>query len=47
MYNWVVILYSRNYHNTVLELYFNKTLKNENNFEKEGLLNGQICQSSY
>ena len=24
-----------------------KILENENNFEKEGVLNGQICQSSY
>ena len=30
MYNWIILLYSRDYHNIVNKLYFNKTLKNEN-----------------
>ena len=29
IYNWITLLYSRNYHNMVNQLYFNKTLKNE------------------
>ena len=28
MYNWITLFYSRNYHNTVNYLYFNKMLKN-------------------
>ena len=28
MYNWITLLYSRNYYNIVNEPYFNKTLKN-------------------
>ena len=27
IYNWITLLYSRNYHNIVNQLYFNKTLK--------------------
>ena len=27
MYNWITLLYVRNYHNTVHQLFFNKTLK--------------------
>ena len=27
MYDWVTLLYRRNYHNPVNQLYFNKTLK--------------------
>ena len=27
MYNWITLLYSRNDHNIVNQLYFNKTLK--------------------
>ena len=27
MYNWFSLLYSRNYHNIVNQLYFNKTIK--------------------
>ena len=29
MYNGITLLYSRNYHNLVNQLYFNKTLKSE------------------
>ena len=29
-YNWITLLYSRNYQNIVNQLYCNKTLKNEN-----------------
>jgi len=29
MYNWITLLYSRNYHNIVNQLYCNKTLKKE------------------
>ena len=29
MYDWVTLLYSRNWHNVVNQLYINKTLKNE------------------
>ena len=29
IYNWIILLYSRNYHNTVNQLYFQKTLKNK------------------
>ena len=32
MYNWIILLYSRNYHNIVDQLHFNKTLKNEKIF---------------
>ena len=35
MYNWVTLLYSRNYYNTVNQLYFNKTLKNEKRKKKQ------------
>ena len=28
MYNWILLLYSRSYHNLVNQLYFNKTLEN-------------------
>ena len=27
VYNWITLLYSRNYHNIVNQLYFNKTLR--------------------
>ena len=27
MYNWIILLNSRNFHNIVNQLYFNKTLK--------------------
>ena len=27
MYNYITLLYSRNYHNIVNQLYFNRTLK--------------------
>ena len=36
MYNWITLLYSRNYDNIVNQLYFNKTLKNDK--KKEHLL---------
>ena len=29
MYNWITVLYSRNYKDTVSQLHFNKTFKNE------------------
>ena len=29
MYNWITLLYSRNDHNIINQLYFNKVLKNE------------------
>ena len=36
MYDWVTLLYSRNWHNTLNQLYFNKNefLKNEAQTEK-------------
>ena len=36
MYNWITLLYSRNYHNIVYQLYFIKTLKK---WKKEKLRN--------
>ena len=33
IYNWTTLLYSRNYHNIVNHLYFNKTLKMEKNLK--------------
>ena len=50
MYNWITLLYSRNYHNIVNELYFNKILKNEkkNRARKEAdfflLLYSEVCR---
>ena len=40
MYNWITLLYSRNYCNIVNQLYFSKTLKNKKNQEiiKNGLV---------
>ena len=35
MYNWITSLYSRNYHNIINQLYFNKTLKNEKKGQEE------------
>ena len=35
MYNWITLLHSRNYHNTVNQLYFNRTVKNEKKKKKE------------
>ena len=34
MYNWVTMLYSRNWHNVVNQLYFNK-IKNKNKKQKK------------
>ena len=31
MYNWVTSLYSRNWHNTVNQLYFHKKVKKKKN----------------
>ena len=31
MYNWITLLYSKNYHNIVNQLYLKKTLKMEKN----------------
>ena len=35
MYDWVTLLYSRNWHNTVNQLYFKKMRKKKNKFEWE------------
>ena len=34
LYNWITLLYSRNCHNIVNQLYFSKTLKNAASLEK-------------
>ena len=35
MYNWIALLYSKNYHKLVNQLYFNKTSKNEKKKKKK------------
>ena len=35
VYNWITLLYNRNYHYVLNQLYFNKTFKNEKGKRKE------------
>ena len=41
-YNWRTLLYSRNYHNIVNQLYFSKTLTNEEKKTDNNVLKRQI-----
>ena len=44
MYNWFTLLYSRNWHNVVNQLYSNKIKKKKKNFDlKSNKYHAKIC----